>query len=143
MIVLTQAEAEELVEHFESRPDIWTLHENVWFRKLVQEEGAVALALQVRNGLDDNLYALTFRQVRWGTATTSEYVKWLLEKYTAFDTRMKVVKILEKHKVGGHSQHFDALSRDLCELQGGTFVRRHERRSQERGNWVTSTLPSA
>lgn len=130
MIVLTQAEAEELVEHLASRPDIWILHENVWFRKMPQSVDNMALAIQVRNGLDDNLWALTHKRISWGEYTSSEYVYWLLEKYTAFSTRKQIVKILQNYRV--HSTRTDALSRDLCELQGGTFVRRFERKEVKR-----------
>lgn len=120
---LTRDEMDELVEHLSSRPDIWLYHQNVWLRQIGVEE--YGLALLLRNGIAQDLYAITHKALTWNSTVADDYVLWLLEKYTAYSLRMKIVEMLEAHALP--IQHVETLSRDLCNLQGGAFVRKFER----------------
>lgn len=148
MHLVTKDEADELVEHCASRSDIWILHNGVWIRldsKASIEDcptckasvlecltckgsGKVrkrtfALALTVRNGLPDDFYSVTHKALLWSEATTTDYVRWLLEKYTAYALRQNVQRVLKAHKVP--ELELDVVGRELCQLYGGQFVRKH------------------
>lgn len=111
MKVLSSTEVQELVEHFVERPDIWISHNDVWVRrcgKLDTQE--YALALKVRNGLPDGLYALTTKPLSWSATSTHEYIEWLLSKYTSYEHRRYVLEILSRYKTKGN---LEAISRDI------------------------------
>lgn len=122
MRILSFSEVEELQEHLKARSDIWVFHNDVWIRTTGPDE--YALGLQFKNGLPGGMYSLTHKEHEWSRDETTQYVDWLLEKYTAYAERQKVVNILSS--VVKSSADIHALSRDLCELKGGEFTRKHE-----------------
>lgn len=126
---LTMDEAEELVEHLRSRPDIWTYYNEVWARSIGTEtEPEYALALVLRQNHYKNFIALTFKPYAWSLVQSDDYVEWLLEKYTAYGTRSRLIAVLEQHRVFvDKPEKVERLSRDLCEVRGGSFVRKYER----------------
>lgn len=122
MRILTSDEVEELTEHLASRSDIWLLHNGIWLRQLQKDE--FALGLKMRNGLPKGLCAITHKAVCWEQDEVDAYVEWLLEKYTAYGQRKLVLELLESY---GVSEQLDVLSRDLCNLQGESFVRKYRK----------------
>lgn len=127
MLVLTQDESEELVEHFESRPDIWVLHNGVWVRKLHPRIGeGVGVALKIAPHIEPGFYALAWKAYAYSPEAAERYVQWVVEKYTARPERVKIMGILRVH--GMKPERIEAASRDVCLLRQGTFIRRHERR---------------
>lgn len=123
MRILSASEVEELVEHFAGRRDIWILHESVWIRQIAP--GEYAVALKIRNSVPGGLYALTLKPVSWSQQGAEDYVDWLLEKYTAYVLRQEVKRLCAPCVKLPHQA--ETLSRDLCELQGGPYTRKHGR----------------
>ena len=124
MKILTFDEQEELIEHLASRPDIWQLHNDVWVR---YAEGEIALAFCIRT-FREGFYALCLKAGAWSETQSDDYVEWLLEKYTAYGTRSRIISVLEQYKIP--ATQIEKLSRDLCEVRGHGFVRRYERLAQ-------------
>lgn len=126
MRILSSSEVEELSEHLAARPDIWLEHQGCWIRQTNRAgEPPFALAVKLRNGIAHGMYAMTISPLDWDRELSEAYGLWLLEKYTAYCARMKIVQMLElKTK---YYVDVDALSRDLCELHGGPFLRKHLR----------------
>jgi hypothetical protein len=117
MKVLTSTEAEELVEHLASRPDIWTERKGVWVR---MDAAQPLLALCIKPGLPNGLLALVHKPLGpWSAGAADDYVEWLLDKYTAYSLRQQVVKILAPAIKSTADIH--ALSQQICDIQGGTF----------------------
>lgn len=73
-----------------------------------------ALALKIKNGLPDELFALSFAPISWNMEGAQNYVEWLLEKYTAYDVRKVVVEKLKRQV--RNTVNIDALARDLIEV---------------------------
>lgn len=111
MVLVTQSEVEELQEHFSSRPDIWISHNNVWVRKI--EEDQYAVALSFKNGLAERLCIMTVKPVLWSQRGAEEYASWLLDKYTStFTLRQQIIQVVREHK-----GTYDSLARSICELR--------------------------
>lgn len=123
MYILTPEEAEELIEHFSARPDLWIDVRGVWVRR--QTEGQYALALRVQNGLPNGMHTLTVKALEWAPESAEEYIAWLLDKYTAYTLRSQIRTMLDRVVRKGTDTH--ALSRELCELHGGPFTRKRGR----------------
>lgn len=128
MTIVTQYELDELVEHLAARPDIWILHGKVWLRilKSTEAEPQVALGIMPGPAPQEGLFVLSAKNVLWSQEGTKEYVLWLLEKYTAYTLRQQIIVMLTP--AVKPTVDVQILSRDLCELHGGSFVRRYERR---------------
>lgn len=127
MNILTSLELEELVEHLSARPDIWRKHGRAWLRvlKSSDEEPQVALGFVVQPAPEEGLYYLIAKNVLWSENGTHEYVEWLLDKYTAYTMRQKIISLLAA--AVKPTTNIQLLSRDLCDFHGGVFVRRRER----------------
>lgn len=125
VIVLTSSEAQDLIEHLAGRPDIWLYQHDVWVRQQRSETTGLweyLLALKLRNSLDHDMYALTSLAVTWSKQDVDDYVIWLLDKYTAYGSRAQIIQALEPVLKPTASIHL--VSKTLCEIQGGTFVKR-------------------
>lgn len=127
MITLSPSEAQELVEHLATRQDIWVYHDGVWVRQQRSAENGhneYLLALRIVDGPEVGMQSLFAKPVTWTQSATDEYIEWLLEKYTAFSLRQQVLQTLKPYIKTTAS--LETLSKDICEIQAGAFVRKKE-----------------
>jgi hypothetical protein len=96
-MTLTWWELEELQEHLQSRPDIWTWDEMSQFWTRSDTEGAMLCALRFRG--PNNLGPYRQFQVQqiefgWTVDETSQYLLELCTKWTSYGYRMEIAKLL-------------------------------------------------
>ena len=95
-MTLTYWEVEELIDHLECRPDIWTLDPDtqLWIRSNDDATPLCALNINVGTTGPFRLSSVRVVPLEWTNSVSEEYLTRLLRHWTSYNTRVEMAAFL-------------------------------------------------
>jgi len=94
MIVLTELERDQLLDHFQKSSDIWSSSAGIWLRS-ENDDPAFGLQLQKHEIEGRVVFVPTLHPMDWSELETADFVKRLVHHWTSYLQRTRLQTVLE------------------------------------------------